>query len=90
VKLKQAFEDHLEQTRGHVERLEPAFDMLDDKAKREPCEAMKGLVKKGSRFHAFFEADGSADWWRPNCIRGSRELTLHSNVKWQVSLILTE
>lgn len=46
--LKQAFEDHLEQTRGHVERLERAFAMLDAKAKSKPCEAMKGLVKEGS------------------------------------------
>jgi ferritin-like metal-binding protein YciE len=46
--LKQAFEDHLEETRGHVERLEQAFAMLDVKAKSKPCEAMKGLVKEGS------------------------------------------
>src|SRR5271167_2295348 len=46
--LKQAFEDHLEQTRGHVERLERAFQMLDAKAKSKSCEAMKGLVKEGA------------------------------------------
>jgi ferritin-like metal-binding protein YciE len=46
--LKQAFEDHLEQTRGHVERLERAFEMLDAKAKSKTCEAMKGLVKEGA------------------------------------------
>ena len=45
--LKEAFESHLEQTKGHVQRLEQAFEMLDEKAKSKPCEAMKGLVKEG-------------------------------------------
>ena len=45
--LKEAFESHLEQTRGHVERLEQAFELLDQKAKSKPCEAMKGLVEEG-------------------------------------------
>ncbi len=45
--LKEAFESHLEQTRGHVQRLEQAFELLDQKAKSKPCEAMKGLVEEG-------------------------------------------
>ncbi|HUQ90208.1 MAG TPA: ferritin-like domain-containing protein [Bryobacteraceae bacterium] len=42
--LGQAFEEHLEQTRGQVERLERAFELLDEKAKAKPCAAMKGLL----------------------------------------------
>ncbi|WP_153556906.1 YciE/YciF ferroxidase family protein [Roseimaritima sediminicola] len=45
--LKQAFREHLEETKGHVQRLEQAFKLLDRSAKRESCEAMKGLVKEG-------------------------------------------
>jgi len=45
--LREAFESHLEQTRGHVERLEQAFQMLDQKAKSKPCAAMKGLIEEG-------------------------------------------
>ena len=45
--LKQAFEGHLEETRGHVERLEKVFELLGQKAKGKTCEAMKGLVKEG-------------------------------------------
>jgi ferritin-like metal-binding protein YciE len=45
--LSQAFEEHLEQTRGHVERIERAFEMLGEKAKSRTCEAMKGLVEEG-------------------------------------------
>ena len=46
--LKQAFEDHLEQTEGHVERLEEIFKGLDESPKGKTCKAMKGLVEEGS------------------------------------------
>ncbi|MBV9759430.1 MAG: ferritin-like domain-containing protein [Acidobacteriaceae bacterium] len=46
-KLKQAFEKHLEETRGHVERLKQAFELLGEKAKAKPCKAMQGLVEEG-------------------------------------------
>jgi len=45
--LKQAFEEHLEQTRGHVQRLEQAFEALDEKPRSKSCEAMKGLIEEG-------------------------------------------
>jgi len=48
VKLKHAFEAHLEQTKGHVERLQQAFELLGAKAKAKPCKAMQGLVEEGS------------------------------------------
>ena len=48
VKLKRAFESHLEQTKGHVERLNQAFELLGAKAKAKPCKAMQGLVEEGS------------------------------------------
>ncbi|GAA5505491.1 ferritin-like domain-containing protein [Novipirellula caenicola] len=46
-KLKQAFQSHLEETKGQVNRLEQAFQLLEKSAKRKSCEAMKGLVKEG-------------------------------------------
>jgi Mn-containing catalase len=46
-KLKEAFEKHLEQTQGHVERLEKAFEMLGAKSKTKVCKAMQGLVAEG-------------------------------------------
>jgi ferritin-like metal-binding protein YciE len=45
--LRQAFEEHLGQTRGHVERLEQVFEAIGEKAKSKKCEAMAGLVKEG-------------------------------------------
>jgi ferritin-like metal-binding protein YciE len=46
--LKQAFEDHLEETKEHVERLEKIFEGLDESPKGKTCKAMKGLVEEGS------------------------------------------
>ena len=46
-KLKQAFTNHLEETKGHVERLKQAFELLGARAKAKPCKAMQGLVEEG-------------------------------------------
>jgi ferritin-like metal-binding protein YciE len=46
--LKEAFEKHLEQTRGHVERLEEIFEQLDESPKGKTCHGMKGLIEEGS------------------------------------------
>jgi Mn-containing catalase len=45
--LRTAFEDHLEQTKGHVERLKEVFELLDEKPKAKPCKGMAGLVEEG-------------------------------------------
>jgi Mn-containing catalase len=46
-KLKEAFQKHLLQTEGHVERLRRAFELLGEKAQPKPCKAMMGLVDEG-------------------------------------------
>jgi ferritin-like metal-binding protein YciE len=46
-KLRAGFEEHLEQTRGHVERLEEIFEALDEKPAGKKCAGMAGLVKEG-------------------------------------------
>jgi ferritin-like metal-binding protein YciE len=45
--LKQAFTDHLEETKGHVERLEQIFDKLGKRAGGKTCKAMQGIVEEG-------------------------------------------
>ncbi len=45
--LKKAFLDHLEQTRGHVERLDQVGQSLSAKLTGKKCAAMEGLVKEG-------------------------------------------
>jgi len=46
-KLQAAFETHLEQTNGHIERLNEVFSLLDRKPTSKTCEAMKGLLEEG-------------------------------------------
>ena len=46
-KLKEAFQTHLQQTRGQVERLKSAFELLGEKPQPKPCKAMMGLVEEG-------------------------------------------
>jgi len=46
--LKAAFEEHLEQTEGHVERLDEIAEMLGKKLTGHTCKAMKGLVEEGA------------------------------------------
>src|SRR5277367_1023553 len=45
--LKQAFDSHLQETEGHVQRLEKIFKHLKESSKGKTCEGMKGLLKEG-------------------------------------------
>lgn len=44
--LVNALKEHLEVTKGHVERLEESFTILGKAARAKKCEAMAGLVKE--------------------------------------------
>jgi ferritin-like metal-binding protein YciE len=44
--LKKAFDQHLEVTRKHVERLEKVFQQMGKKAQAKKCEAMHGLIEE--------------------------------------------
>jgi ferritin-like metal-binding protein YciE len=46
--LRTGFEEHLEQTRGHVQRLEQIFQTLGESPKGKKCKGMEGLVEEGS------------------------------------------
>ena len=45
--LKELFQSHLEETKGHVERLKQVFEQLGKKPTGELCKGMEGLVKEG-------------------------------------------
>ncbi|MEO6036523.1 MAG: ferritin-like domain-containing protein [Verrucomicrobiota bacterium] len=45
--LRAALEDHLEQTKEHVTRLEQIFESLSESPKGKKCKAMEGLLKEG-------------------------------------------
>src|SRR5579871_2459655 len=46
--LRTGFEEHLEQTKGHVQRLEKIFESLGESPKGKTCNGMKGLIEEGS------------------------------------------
>lgn len=46
-KLVAAIQNHLEETKGHVVRLEQIFDLMGEKAIAKKCDAMEGLSKEG-------------------------------------------
>ena len=45
--LRQAFEDHLEETQGHVQKIEQVFEGLDEKARGKHCDGMAGIIDEG-------------------------------------------
>jgi ferritin-like metal-binding protein YciE len=45
--LRAAFEGHLEETRGQVERLEEVFASLDEKARGKHCDGIAGIIEEG-------------------------------------------
>src|SRR3954468_11120567 len=47
TELRQAFVDHLEETNGHVEKLEQVVQTCDERAKGKHCEGMAGIVEEG-------------------------------------------
>jgi ferritin-like metal-binding protein YciE len=46
--LRAGFEEHLEQTKGHVQRLETIFKQLGESPKGKECKGMKGLIEEGA------------------------------------------
>jgi ferritin-like metal-binding protein YciE len=55
--LRAGFEEHLEQTKGHVQRLETIFEQLGESPKGKKCKGMEGLIEEGSE--AIEEHDGA-------------------------------
>jgi ferritin-like metal-binding protein YciE len=46
-KLRQAFESHLEETQGQIERLEQVFESLDEKVRGKHCDGIAGIIEEG-------------------------------------------
>jgi ferritin-like metal-binding protein YciE len=46
-RLKQAFNDHLQETTNHVNRLEQVFRSINEDPKSVKCHAMAGIVEEG-------------------------------------------
>jgi ferritin-like metal-binding protein YciE len=59
--LKSALSSHLEETQGHVERLERIFSELDLKPAAVKCEAIDGILKEGEEILEQFGGSPAGD-----------------------------
>ena len=59
--LRAGFDEHLEQTEDHVERLERIFEALGEKATGKKCAAMSGLIKEGDELAGNTHEDAVRD-----------------------------
>src|SRR5215468_9944848 len=59
--LREGFEQHLQQTKGHVQRLEQIFEALDESPKGRKCAGMQGLVQEGEEVIEENSDDGALD-----------------------------
>jgi ferritin-like metal-binding protein YciE len=59
--LKAAFEKHLGETEGHVERLEQVFELLQGKPKGKKCPAIDGIIKEGDEVGKDYKGSPALD-----------------------------
>ena len=45
--LREAFESHLQETQGQIERLEQVFESLDEKVRGKHCDGIAGIIEEG-------------------------------------------
>jgi ferritin-like metal-binding protein YciE len=50
--LRNALREHLEVTKGHVERIEQLFESMEMHARSRPCKGMRGIVEEGQEVMA--------------------------------------
>src|SRR3954470_10559116 len=59
--LREALESHLQETEGHIERLEQIFEQMELPARGKKCEGMQHLIQEGNEMIGDAEEDGTRD-----------------------------
>lgn len=59
--LKRALHQHLEQTRGHVNRLEQVFKEIGESPRRKTCHGIKGIIDEGQMLAEEFHGNSALD-----------------------------
>jgi ferritin-like metal-binding protein YciE len=59
--LREAFQTHLEQTKGHISRLEQVFEILGNKPQAKTCEAINGIIKEGEEISEEYAGSRALD-----------------------------
>jgi ferritin-like metal-binding protein YciE len=75
--LRTALENHLEETEGHVSRLEQAFERLGETPKAKPCAGMRGIIEEGDEH---VKEDYDDDALRDAVIIGSAQRVEHYEI----------
>ena len=71
--LAQAFAHHLQETEGHVQRIEAIFRELEGSSRGKKCAGMEGLLKEGKEV---LEEEG-ADWVIDAALIGAAQRVEH-------------
>ncbi len=59
--LKAGFEEHLQQTEGHVERLAQIFEIISQPARAKTCEAILGIIQEAKEIMEDFKGTPALD-----------------------------
>jgi ferritin-like metal-binding protein YciE len=59
--LKAGFEEHRQQTEGHIERLEQVFEIIGAPARGKTCEAILGIIEEGKTIMDEFKGTPALD-----------------------------
>ena len=59
--LRSAFEEHLEQTKEQIQRLDEVFKSLGETPKKKTCKGMKGLIEEGTEMAEEFKDEAALD-----------------------------
>jgi len=59
--LREAFNDHLEETKGQIQRIEDAVTSLGESVTPKKCEAMEGLLREGEELMESHKDEASLD-----------------------------
>lgn len=59
--LKAGFEKHLDESEGHIERLEQVFELLDKPARGKTCDAILGIIEEGKSIMEEFKDTQALD-----------------------------
>jgi ferritin-like metal-binding protein YciE len=61
AKLKAAFEQHLSETEGQIDRLERVFDLIEKPARGKTCTAILGIVEEGQEIMKEYKGTDALD-----------------------------
>lgn len=59
--LRDAFSEHLEQTKNHVNRLEQVFRAIGEEPQRKSCKGLEGIIDEGQLISREFKGNTALD-----------------------------